>query len=97
MRHLLRLSSSFDFNLHRSAEFDCASFDPERSVIFAVMNVMTVEVEASHVVGIVGKMVFDRNDAGSAADDQELTFDSALRAVFGSVEIDRDFHFRSFD
>lgn len=57
------------------------------------MNVMSVELEASHVVGIVWKMVFDRNDAGSATDDQELTFDSALRAVFGGVEIDRDFHF----
>lgn len=52
------------------------------------MNVMTVEVEASHVVGVVGKVIFDWNDAGTSADDQELTFDSSLRAVFSSVEFD---------
>lgn len=78
----------FDLHFDFSAEFDCLSIDPERSIIFAVMNVMAVEVEASHVVRVVGKMIFDWDDAGSATDDEELTFDSALRAVFSSVEFD---------
>ena len=78
----------FDLHFDFSAEFDCASFDPERSVIFAVVNVMTVEVEASHVVRVVGKVILDWNDAGTSADNEKLSLDSSLRAVFGSVEFD---------
>jgi hypothetical protein len=49
---------------------------------------MTVEVEAGHVVRVVGKMIFDWNDAGTSADDEKLSLDSSLRAVFGGVEFD---------